>query len=80
MDKGDTAPDFPARTGSAAIPPLRVSHTAPNWRRLHLKWGQALVYAGKKTEAHGHFARASLLDLTPSEKSELAQSLQLAAT
>ncbi len=24
---------------------------APNWGRLHLKWGEALVYAGKKDEA-----------------------------
>jgi len=45
---------------------------APNWGRLHLKWGEALTYAGKKDEAQKHFARAAALDLTPSEKSELA--------
>ena len=46
---------------------------APNWGRLHLKWGEALVYAGKKDEAKTQFARAAALDLTPSEKSELAK-------
>ena len=46
---------------------------APNWGRLHLKWGEALVYAGKPAEAKAHFARAAQLDLTPSEKSELAR-------
>jgi Tfp pilus assembly protein PilF len=46
---------------------------APNWGRLHLKWGEALAYAGKKDEAQKQFARAAQLDLTPSEKSELAR-------
>jgi tetratricopeptide (TPR) repeat protein len=45
---------------------------APNWGRLHLKWGEALYFAGKKDEAAKQFARAAALDLTPSEKSELA--------
>jgi Flp pilus assembly protein TadD len=45
---------------------------APNWGRLHLKWGEALVYAGKRDEAKGQFARAAQLDLTSSEKAELA--------
>jgi Tfp pilus assembly protein PilF len=46
---------------------------APNWGRLQLKWGEALYYAGKKDEAAKHFARAATLDLTPSEKAELAR-------
>lgn len=46
---------------------------APNWGRLHLKWGEALFYAGKKEEAKAQFARAARLDLTPSEKAELAR-------
>jgi len=45
---------------------------APNWGRLHLKWGEALVYAGRKDEAQAQFARAAGLDLTSSEKAELA--------
>ena len=45
---------------------------APNWGRLHLKWGKALLYSGKKAEARKHFARAATLDLTAAEKSELA--------
>jgi tetratricopeptide (TPR) repeat protein len=45
---------------------------APNWGRLHLKWGEALYYAGKKDEAKEQFVRAAALDLTPSEKAELA--------
>jgi tetratricopeptide (TPR) repeat protein len=48
---------------------------APNWGRLHLKWGEALVYAGKQDEAKAEFRRAAQLDLTPSEKSELARHL-----
>jgi tetratricopeptide (TPR) repeat protein len=46
---------------------------APNWGRLHLKWGEALYYAGKRDEAKAQFARAAALDLTPSEKAELAR-------
>jgi tetratricopeptide (TPR) repeat protein len=46
---------------------------APNWGRLHLKWGEALAYAGKPADAKAQFARAAALDLTPSEKSELAR-------
>jgi tetratricopeptide (TPR) repeat protein len=46
---------------------------APNWGRLHLKWGEALTYAGKPGDAKAQFARAATLDLTPSEKAELAQ-------
>jgi predicted negative regulator of RcsB-dependent stress response len=36
-------------------------------------WGEALIYVGKKDEAKAQFARAAALDLTPSEKSELAR-------
>jgi len=46
---------------------------APNWGRLHMKWGEALVYAGKPAEAKAQFARAAQLDLTASEKAELAR-------
>jgi len=46
---------------------------APNWGRLHMKWGEALAYAGKRDEAAKQFAHAAALDLTPSEKSELAR-------
>jgi tetratricopeptide (TPR) repeat protein len=46
---------------------------APNWGRLHLKWGEALVYAGRRDDARTQFARAAALDLTPSEKAELAR-------
>lgn len=45
---------------------------APNWGRLHLKWGEALFFAGDAGGARAQFAIASGLDLTPSEKSELA--------
>ena len=46
---------------------------APNWGRLHLKWGEALVYSRKPEQAKAEFARAAALDLTPSEKAELAR-------
>ena len=44
---------------------------APNWGRLHLKWGEALWWAGEQDKASKQFATAARLDLTPSEKSEL---------
>jgi tetratricopeptide (TPR) repeat protein len=53
-----------------------VEKYAPNWGRLHLKWGEALAYSGKPTDAKAQFARAGALDLTPSEKSELAACLK----
>ena len=46
---------------------------SPNWGRLHLKWGEALVYAGKKDEAKVQFVRAGQLDLTATDKAELAR-------
>jgi Flp pilus assembly protein TadD len=44
---------------------------APNWGRLHLKWGEALLYAGKADEAKKQFTRAAQLDLTIAEMTEL---------
>ena len=46
---------------------------APKWGRLHLKWGEALGYVGKKDDARAQYEKASTLDLTPGEKSELAR-------
>ena len=46
---------------------------APNWGRLHLKWGEALAYAGSKDEAKAQFARAAGLELSPADKAELAR-------
>ena len=46
---------------------------APNWGRLHLKWGEALVYAGKRDEAKAQLARAATLDLTAADKAALAK-------
>ncbi len=45
---------------------------APHWGRLHLKWGEALLYAGDRAGAKKQFAIAARLDLTASEKSQLA--------
>jgi len=45
---------------------------APNWGRLHLKWGEALSWSGRKNEAKAQFALALDLDLSANEKSELA--------
>jgi tetratricopeptide (TPR) repeat protein len=46
---------------------------APNWGRLHLKWGESLLWSGKPEEAKKQFVVAASLDLTPSEKVELAR-------
>jgi len=45
---------------------------APNWGRLHLKWGEALIYAGKPDEAKQQFAIASGLDLSSADRAQLA--------
>ena len=61
-------------TGSLAMDMVKFAQAnqhAPNWGRLHLKWGQALVYAWKPEEAKAKFAIATRVHLTPSEKSEL---------
>jgi tetratricopeptide (TPR) repeat protein len=50
----------------------QAAQYAPNWGRLYLKWGQSLAYAGKPDDAKAKFAHAATLDLTPSEKAELA--------
>jgi tetratricopeptide (TPR) repeat protein len=50
-----------------------ANKSAPNWGRLHLKWAEALWWSGKRDEAKKQFAIAAGLDMTPSEKSELAK-------
>jgi hypothetical protein len=44
---------------------------APNWGRLHLKWGEALGYVGRKDEARAQYRIASTLDLSVADKAEL---------
>ena len=46
---------------------------APNWGRPHLKWGEALLWPGKRNDAQKQFAIGATLDLAPSEASELAR-------
>ena len=46
---------------------------APNWGRLHLKWGEALVYAGRKDEARKQFDVAAHLDLSAADKTKLSR-------
>jgi tetratricopeptide (TPR) repeat protein len=46
---------------------------APNWGRLHLKWGEALWWSGGHDAAKKQFAIAAGLDLTTAEKSELGK-------
>jgi hypothetical protein len=50
-----------------------ANNYAPNWGRLHLKWGEALLYTGDKAGAAKQFALAARLDLTPAEKLERAR-------
>ena len=45
---------------------------APRWGRLHLKWGEALARLGKMNEARAKWTAAAGMDLTPSERAELA--------
>ena len=46
---------------------------APNWGRLHLGWGEALMYTGKKDEARTQYQKASTLDLTAADRAELVR-------
>ncbi len=46
---------------------------APNWGRLHLKWGEALLWSGDAAGAKKQFAIAGGLFLTAGERSELAR-------
>ncbi len=58
---------------SAAIEKFKLSsQKGPHFADPLEGWGETLVYAGKKDEAKMHFARAATLDLTLSEKAELA--------
>jgi len=38
-----------------------------------MKWGEALSYAGRKDDARAQFSAASRLDLSKTEKSQLAR-------
>jgi tetratricopeptide (TPR) repeat protein len=49
-----------------------ASRYAPNWGRLHLKWGEALLWSGDGVGAKKQFAIASHLDLAPAERSQLS--------
>jgi tetratricopeptide (TPR) repeat protein len=46
---------------------------AANWGRLHLKWGEALTYTGRKDEAPKQFALAAALDLSTTDRTALAK-------
>jgi Flp pilus assembly protein TadD len=46
---------------------------APNWGRLHLKWGEALWYAGHKDEARAQYQTASTLELSAADRAEMAR-------
>ena len=46
---------------------------APNWGRLHLKWGEALWWSGDKPSARRQFAIAVHLALSAAERAELAR-------
>src|SRR6185437_1305887 len=44
---------------------------APNWGRLHLKWGEALLWSGDKDGAKKQFAVAAGLFLSPADRTAL---------
>jgi len=44
---------------------------APNWGRLHLKWGEALSYLGRKDEARAQYQAASGMDLSAADQMRL---------
>jgi hypothetical protein len=52
---------------------IAVAAKALNWGRLHLKWGEALLYTGRRGEAENQFAIAWNLDLSASDGAALAR-------
>jgi hypothetical protein len=52
---------------------------APNWGCLHLKWGEALMWSGRRAEAQKQFEIARGLFLTPVENAQLRRMEQMAA-
>ena len=56
-----------------AIPKFEeAARYAPNWGRLHMKWGEALLWSGDKDDARKQFVLAAGLFLTPVERAQLA--------
>jgi hypothetical protein len=49
---------------------------APNWGRLHMKWGEALGYVGRKDEARARYQIASSPDLSVADKAELTRDMR----
>lgn len=56
----------------AAAKFAEADKNAPNWGRLHLKWGEALSHVGKQDEAKKQFALAATLYLSAVDKTALA--------
>jgi hypothetical protein len=46
---------------------------APRWGRLHLEWGEALLYTGDKAGVRKQFEAASHLDLSKADSAMLAR-------
>lgn len=50
-----------------------ASRYAPNWGRLHLKWGEALWWSGDKRAAKEQFVIASNLEMSAADQKVLAR-------
>jgi tetratricopeptide (TPR) repeat protein len=59
--------------GGAARKLAAAAAFAPKWGRLHLKWGEALAAEGKAAEAQAQWRAAAAMDLTTTERTELAR-------
>jgi tetratricopeptide (TPR) repeat protein len=51
----------------------QAAEHAPRWGGLHLAWGKALAKAGRAAEAQAQWRSAEGMDLTPTERVELAR-------
>ena len=60
------------RSDLALIKFVDANKYAPNWGRLHMKWGEELGYLGRQDEARAQYDTASTLELSAAEKGELA--------
>jgi tetratricopeptide (TPR) repeat protein len=61
------------RPDQALVKVEEANKYAPNWGRLHLKWGEALGFAGNKDEAQKQFALAAGLDMSVADKAEFTK-------
>jgi len=55
----------------------KANEYAPRWGRLHLKWGEALLYLDRKDQARAQFQSTIAMDLSAADRTALNRDLVL---